>query len=316
MFYNVENLFDIYDDTLINDDEYLPYSLRNWDKEKYFKKVNNIYKVIMAAGSWQPPDIVGFCEVENYFVLHDLVNNTPFVKFEYGVVHYNSQDLRGIDVALIYNKKVFKPITSKSIIIQNEGGRVFSRDILYVKGISNPADTFHIFVNHWPSRRGGQINSEYKRIAAAKTLKGNIDSVLNVNRLSKIIIMGDFNDEVTDNSIANVLNVVNRSEVIKNDMIYSMYTPEKLNKTGTIKYKGEWLVYDYIFISGALLNAKDGFYVNESGYSIFSNDFLIENDDKYIGQKPFRTYVGYKYNGGFSDHLPVLLDLNYYKRRY
>ncbi len=168
MFYNVENLFDTYDDSLINDEEFLPEGDRFWNNHKYYSKLNNIYKVIVAVGGWQPPAIIGLCEIENRTVLNDLVNNTPLVKFEYQIIHKESPDRRGIDVGLLYRKELFQPISYEAIPINFPNNpESKTRDILYVKGIAEKSDTLNIFINHWPSRWGGQLESEDRRLFVA-----------------------------------------------------------------------------------------------------------------------------------------------------
>lgn len=312
MFYNVENLFDINDDTLKNDNDFLPEAARYWTRKRYEEKIRNIYKVFTAAGKWSPPDIIGLCEVENSYVLNDLINNTPFSKFEYNIIHYNSPDNRGIDVALVFNKEKFDPIVHESVnIFFPQNPKIKTRDILYVKGKLMMDDTLHLFVNHWPSRRGGQVSSEHKRIKAATVLRNITDSIFAVNPRAKIVIMGDFNDESSDKSISGILGAISDFTMIQNEYLYTFVNQGFSNNIGTHKYKGNWSFLDQFIISGSLLSSKQGLYCNQSDFSVFKADFLLIDDDKYSGKKPFRTYNGYKYQGGYSDHLPILLDLHY-----
>ncbi len=194
-FYNTENLFDIYNDSLTNDDEFTPEGFRHWDNYRFFNKLNNLYKVIVGIGEWNPPMIVGLCEVENEFVLKKLIYNTPLKNFDYNFIHFESPDHRGIDVAMLYRKSEFHPVTYQPFRIYFPDDTASStRDILYVKGTIGDSDTLHVFVNHWPSRYGGYLVSKPKRAWVAEVLKSKTDSILGQNPSANILIMGDFND--------------------------------------------------------------------------------------------------------------------------
>ncbi len=304
MFYNVENFFDPFDDTLTNDNEFLPKEIRYWNYARFIKKRNNIYKTIMAVGAWEPPAIIGLCEIENRFVLKQLLYETPFAQFDYRIVQEESPDKRGIDVAFLFNPKVFRVIDHKAIAINfptNPESK--TRDILYVKGLTIQNDTLHFFVNHWPSKYGGELSSEPKRIFVAEQLAKQIDLILAGNSEAAIIVMGDFNDYPTNRSVRNLLNSSENKE--QNRLINLM--PQKKYNLGSYKYKGEWGVLDQIMVSHALLLQDKGIFVVGEA-QIYSADFLLEEDDKFLGKMPFRTYKGMKYCGGFSDHLPVFVD--------
>ncbi len=304
VFYNVENLFDTFDDTLKNDNEFLPNSIKKWTIDRYNNKINNIYKVIVAIGGWEPPAIIGLCEIENKYVLNSLVNNTPLNKYDYDIIHYESPDNRGIDVGCIYLKNAFKPIYSYPVEINFPGSpRSKTRDILYIKGILNKIDTLHLFINHWPSRMGGQGKTEKKRIYVAEVLKSKTDSIFSINPKSNIVIMGDFNDEKDDKSIAEFLIGGDSKQLIP------MIGNSDDKNSGTIKYKGSWSIFDQIIISENILNKQNPIQCNINDAVIFKPDFLLHEDDKHTGYEPFRTYSGSKYFGGFSDHLPVVLEL-------
>lgn len=315
LFYNVENLFDTYDDTLINDEEFLPEGNRFWNNYKYYNKLNNIYKVIVAVGKWNPPAIIGLCEIENKKVLNDLINNTPLVKFEYKIIHEDSPDRRGIDVGLLYLEDFFRPISYEAIPIHfpdNPDSK--TRDILYIKGIANKTDTLNIFVNHWPSRWGGQLESENRRVFVASVLKSKVDSIFQINPESNVIITGDFNDYPDNKSISNVLNAKQEFDTIENGQLYNLSAHLfKTKNIGTHKYQGEWGVLDQFMVSGSLLQVKNKISTSLDDLHIFNADFLLEPDEGYYGFKPKRTFIGYKYNGGFSDHLPTYLILNFNK---
>jgi len=308
VFYNVENLFDVEDDSLTLDEEFLPKGERHWTSKKLFLKYNRIYQVIMAAGDGKLPAFIGMCEVENRKVLEALIHFTPLERLNYSIVHKESPDVRGIDVALLYNKNLFRPLSFSAIPVTDPNDVDFrTRDILFVKGIIQN-DTVCVFVNHWPSKYGGLLASEPKRTLAAKTLKHVADSLLNENENCKIIIMGDFNDGPLDESVAKVLNAMPVSSEISKKQLYNLAYDFALQGLGSYKYQESWNMIDQLIVSGNLLyRAK--LYTTQHDFKIFKAPFLLENDKTNLGDKPFRTYVGYKYNNGFSDHLPIVLDL-------
>ena len=315
MFYNVENLFDTFDDSLKKDEEFLPEGNHFWNNHKYYTKINQIYKVIVAVGEWNPPAIIGLCEIENRKVIYDLTNNTPLVKYEYKIIHKESPDRRGIDVGLLYRENMFKPL-SKSFIPINFPKQPNSktRDILYVKGIAINTDTLHIFVNHWPSRWGGQLESEERRLYLASVLKSKVDSIFKSNNKSNIIVTGDFNDYPDNKSIKNVLSANQNFDNISSDQLYNLSSYLfKTKNIGTHKYHGEWGVLDQFIVSGNLLNHENKVYTTTNDIYIFNKEFLLEPDGAYFGFKPNRTFIGFKYNGGYSDHLPTYLILNFNK---
>ena len=308
MFYNCENLFDTYNDTLKDDDKFLPEGEYHWSKSKYYKKLDYVSRVITSVGGWRPPGLVGLCEVENKKVLIDLTKKSSLYIFDYKIIHKESQDRRGIDVALLYLPKQYTPIQNEFIKIEFPNNKnKKTRDILYSKGVLITGDTIHVFVNHWPSRWGGQLESEKYRIRTASVLKSIVDSILNTNKLSHVVMIGDFNDTPTDKSVLEILNVNTDTLNINNGLLYNMtYLSKEYKNTGTIKYHMKWYKFDQILVSGSLLNKSNT--INVDNFSIFNASFLLEKDIKYLGNKPFRTFVGYKYNGGYSDHLPVFID--------
>lgn len=309
MFYNTENLFDTYDDSLTEDEAYTPSGGMHWTLKRYNAKLLSIYKVIIAAGSWQPPDIIGLCEVENNTVLEDLTEKTPLLKFPYHIIHKNSADIRGIDVALLYNSKTVKPLGNEFYRINKRG--LFTRDILYFKALLGK-DTCHFFINHWPSRSSGQLETEPYRIAAAQLVKHLTDSLISTNKSVKILIMGDFNDEPKDESLTHYLMVQNDIKNPQPGKLYNLsYAPSSGPVKGTLKYQGQWNLFDQMIVSGTYINQEKGLVVSVEGYRILDKTFLLLKDEKYNGYKPFRTYNGFIYQGGFSDHLPVYLDLIY-----
>jgi endonuclease/exonuclease/phosphatase family metal-dependent hydrolase len=307
VFYNTENFFDTRDDSLTADDEFTPQGGRHWNFVKYKSKLNNLYKTILALGTWNPPDLIGICEVENKQVLMDLANNTPLSKYNYRIIHANSPDKRGIDVAVLYNSQRVIILQSRYYGVGKEG--LFTRDILYCKArLGN--DTCHFFINHWPSRSAGQLETEPDRLAASSRLKSLVDSLIHDRRKSKIVIMGDFNDEPWDISLSQRLQAKTDTRNTQSDYLYNLSTaPEGVKLKGTVKFRGEWTLFDQVIVSGSLLGSMKGLHVHPDDYHIFGESFLLVPDEQYNGFKPYRTYDGYKYQGGFSDHLPVYIDL-------
>ena len=310
--YNVENLFDCVNDSTTADEEYLPGGMRGWNYDKYIRKQANIAKVLVAIGEWQPPALVGLCEIESRKCLVDLTRYSSLKNWNYRFAHHESPDARGVDVALLYQPDKFEPIANQPIPINFPfAPNSKTRDILYVSGITPSADTLHVFVCHFPSRLGGELESENRREYVASVLKAHVDSIFSTSKHANILIMGDFNDYPTDNSIDHVLQA-KRPENIRyeNELYNLMYPFHKLGK-GTHKHNGEWGALDQIIVSGNLLNPASKFFTLPADVRIFDADFLLEDDKNYLGKQPFRTYVGFKYNGGFSDHLPVYTDFWY-----
>jgi predicted extracellular nuclease len=308
MFYNVENLFDTEDDSLIKDEEFLPEGDKHWDNYKYFEKLKHISKVVLNTG-WEVPAIIGLCEVENRGVLEDLTRKTPLVKFEYQIIHEESPDRRGIDVGLLYRKDIFKPISHKAIPIHFADNPDYkTRDILYAKGTIGK-DTLHIFVNHWPSRWGGQAASEPRRVFVASVLRHYVDSLFQISPKTKIIITGDFNDGPENKSISEILKVAKSPEELATPFLFNfMYSMKKQGK-GTHKYKTEWNTLDQFIVSSGMLADTLGLHVTLKSATIMNNDFLLEKDPFNPGEKPYRTYAGPRFLGGYSDHLPILLEM-------
>ena len=311
LFYNVENLFDTKDDSLKNDAEFLPQGVKYWTWKKYQDKCTKIAKVIMAVGGWQLPEIVGLCEIENKKTLNGILYSTPLRKANYKIIHKESPDHRGIDVALLYQPDRFFPLDTTFLkLTYNNSSYSTTREILYVKGATHTDDTLHIFVNHWPSRWGGQLESEHKRISAAQLLRNKVDSIFKNNMKAKIIIMGDFNDYPENKSISKTLKAKLPDKKIINNELYNLAAVlKKKSSIASNKYKGVWGMLDQFIVSGTLLNTNGILQTQPNNMFIFAPDYLLETDVSYKGKRPCRTYIGYKYHGGFSDHLPVYLDL-------
>ncbi|NLB66831.1 MAG: endonuclease [Bacteroidales bacterium] len=304
MFWNVENYFDPFDDEKTNDEDFIYGGRYRWSWKRFLRKRNAIAKVIASSaeelGGW--PDLIGLCEVENRMVLRQLVKQTHLVRLEYDMVHYDSPDVRGIDVALLYRKERFKVLNSRAVTVSLPDSST-TRDILYVCGIplqgEGSMDTLHIFVNHWPSRLSDDSKLSSRRMTAANALREAVDSVRIISPEAEILIMGDFND-TPDSQI-----LVDFSKEME---FYVPAADLAAKGLGSIKYKGVWELIDQFFLSenlsGMLMRWNDGTMMR-----IFAPAFLLEEDREFLGQKPRRTYIGPRYNGGVSDHLPILLRL-------
>ena len=302
LFYNVENYFDCVDDSLTNDNDFLPDAPKHWTWKRYTTKRQNIARVIAAVGKGVPPVLVGLCEVENATVLNELVRYQPLSAYQYKTIHYESPDARGIDVALLYQSKWFTPLKSEPIrVCFQEAG--CSRDILYVKGLLAGTDTLHVMVCHAPSRRGGK-QADRRRMQAMQWVKNVVDSVLQQSPLARVVLMGDFNDTPLDDSILQGLGAVPVWQATDSCSWVNIMPQQG----GTYKYKGEWSLFDQFIVSSGLLQGDGWVVENKTGY-IFQDDFLLEADATYMGCKPYRTYLGPRYVGGYSDHLPIYLRL-------
>lgn len=310
MFYNVENLFYPGDDSLTNDDDFTPGAVRHWNFYRYQEKLNKIFKTVTAAGGWSGFDLIGLCEVENEQVLYDLINKTPFLKLNYKFLHKNSDDDRGIDVALLYRKGKFKPEEVNFLrIFSPLHKELNTRDILYTKGAVSE-DTLHVFVNHWPSRWNGEKNTREFRNLAAGVLKKAVDSVLSLTPDAKVIIMGDFNDEPNDASLSEYLKACTNPDSVDFNNLFNLSGRYLGNsQTGTYKYQGKWQIFDQFIVSSNLLINNNGWFTSSENVIIHQFQFLLEEEKDLPGKKPFRTYRGYRYSGGYSDHLPISITL-------
>lgn len=298
MFYNVENLFDYENDSLTNDDEFTANGIRNWNKYRLDDKIKKLSRAILATNDWKPPALVGLCEIENRKVLDLLIKRSLLKNYNYDIIHKDSKDIRGIDVAIIYDTTRLRPGFIKYYTI-NLSGRP-SRDILYTKFIYRK-DSVHVLVNHWPSRYSGTLQSESSRLIASKKLKSICDSIFRTNKMAKLIIMGDFNDNPTNKSIKNLCK--NSDTIGENYLINLMQGV----RYGTYKFHGIWSIFDQFIISSILVDSLGSDF--EINSSVSQAKFLYEKDEKYLGLKPFRTFIGFKYHVGYSDHLPILLKL-------
>lgn len=313
MFYNLENFYDTHNDSITLDDDFTSFGMKHWGREKYATKLNNTYKVIASVGGWEPPEIIGICEVENKWVVNEIANGTPLRKFNYKYIHYDSPDARGIDVALLYRPDKFTPIFHQPIRIVFPFDTVSkTRDVLYVRGLTTTKDTLHLFVNHFPSKYGGAMITIPKRNYVASILKSKVDSILMQSPSANIIIMGDFNDEPTDESLLKNLNAkCNISDVKSTDLYNLMCSLKNTEKIGSNKFREQWSLIDQIIVSASLAKNTKKWHVKNYRAYIFKAEYLLQTDETYMGVRTFRTYTGARYTGGYSDHLPVFMDLIY-----
>ena len=311
-FWNFENFFDPFVDSTRVYNEFTEHGSQHWTKSRFYKKRNNMYKAILAISENEPFAVLGIAEIENRYVLNSLFNQTPLKTHNYRIIHYEGNDNRGIDVAMIYCMDKLQLIYTEAIKIVNpQNPNYRTRDILYAKFYDKRGDTIHCFVNHWPSRYGGERETVKKRALAANTLKNKIDSLVFLHQtIPKIIIMGDFNDTPEDPSICEVLNAKSFEKSDKNAVLVNLFTDgRKLGFEGTLKHQYNWQIFDQIIVSKSLVDNEKGLVYKQNSATIFHGDFLFEKDESYGGVKLFRTYVGPKYFGGYSDHLPVYIDL-------
>lgn len=340
IFWNVENFFDTRPDPYKEDKNFTSGGEMRWNWKRFAAKRDALAKTMIAAQQEEPqmPAIIGLAEVENRFVLNQLLYETPLYLGDYRIIHKDSPDRRGIDVALLYRKELFRPLQSRFLTVEttftNDVNRQtalqqearqtaiqqetrqtamqqepfdtsitpeYSRDILYVKGVLHDLDTIHLFVNHWPSKYGGEKVSGPKRKWAATILANICDSILDKNPRSNILAMGDFNDtpEAELFGILEKLKMLEQNKAQKGESIIK----------GTIKYQGIWERIDHFFVSPNLLDNNEPVSITPSQFTIVVSSHLLERDRKFTGVKPRRTYIGPRYNGGLSDHLPIILKI-------
>ena len=305
MFCNTENLFDTEDDPLKDDDAFTPGGDYHWTLSRYWDKLDALSKVIVAADEDQAPALVGLCEVENDTVLRDLTARSALRAAGYRYVMTDSPDRRGIDVALLYRRSFFRMIGSESLRVNLKpyGGGA-TRDILHVTGLLENFDTLDIYVCHWPSRYNGVEKTEPLRMCAAGTVRESVDSIFSIRRKPYIIIMGDLNDGPDDLSVRQGLKAYPYSKKwveLDRELVTVMDPLEE----GSYKYNGVWDKYDQFVVSSSLLNGLGCTMIKS--VEIMNLPFLLTDDNNYGGVKPLRTYNGRRYQGGYSDHLPIKL---------
>ncbi|MFM2138815.1 MAG: hypothetical protein RJA57_1122 [Bacteroidota bacterium] len=309
-FYNLENLYDTVDNPMVNDEEFLPAGPRNYTGTIYRDKLNKLATVISQMGSDQNhdgPALLGVAEVENDTVLRDLVHHPLLSKRNYRIVHYDSRDARGVDVGLLYNPKYFTPVQSDKLYVQLPGGSkdaYFTRDILWVKGTLD-GEIIHVYVNHWPSRSGGEERSAPAREAAARVCRTHMDSIQREEPDAKLVVMGDLNDDPYNKSVAMVIGAKGKIADVQSGGIYNPWSELHKKGIGTLAYQDAWGLFDQILISQSWLSRdQPGFFYYQQ--RIFNREYMVENIGKYKGY-PMRTWDGNRYRGGYSDHFPTYI---------
>ncbi len=301
-FYNVENLFDPRKDPKTLDSDFTAEGKYEWNFNRYKKKITKIGRVLSTIGndtSAYSPVLIGLAEIENESVVRDLINSSALSKEHYDYVHFDSPDERGIDVSLLYKKEHFEYIASEALLlyVENERGvRDYTRDILKVEGRLNGEHTF-LFVNHWPSRRDGHDLTKSKRIKAASVVQEEMAKISKTNKEAKFIIMGDFNDNPVDDSIKNHL--------VKNKLFNPML-PLYNRGMGSTIFNRKWDLFDQIILSDSYTKNKSNHSFHKA--AVYNKEFLKIYKGKRKGS-PFRTFIGKWYQGGYSDHFPVYIQL-------
>ncbi len=306
-FYNLENLFDLNDDSLTFDEAFTPEGENGYTFSRYKKKSTGLARTLAAVGGWQPADIIGLCEVESRWVMEGLTIHSPLKKLGYQIVHEDSPDRRGIDVACIYRPERFNLIryTYYRIHFPDDPDRK-TRDMLYLKGILPNDDTLHVFVNHWPSRYGGQFSSEPSRAYVASVLRQKVDSLNKRFGNPLIAICGDFNDEPDDLSLVETLKAQTNPAAARGNDLVNLSAPIKY-KFGTHSFAGEWGVLDHFIVSNSLLTGQKTS-TRPNAVGVFDAPWLLTKNAA-GNAVPLRTFQGPAYKGGYSDHLPIFLDI-------
>ena len=310
-FYNLENLYDTINQEGVNDDDFTPNGINKWTSERYWLKINRLAEAISRIGEDDGikggPAILGVSEIENRAVLQDLVSHPLLKSSNYQIVHYDSPDLRGVDVALLYQPRYFRVTSSDSpelIIYDENNARVYTRDQLVVTGVFD-GETISLIVNHWPSRSSGESVTRPRRNSAATLTRHLVDSLFTINTDSKIIVMGDLNDDPVNESLRKYLRATDNPDKLKNGELFNCMYPLFKKGVGSLYYQDGMNLFDQIIISPALLG-KD--YSSYKYYTarVFNKSFLVQSDGQYKDY-PLRTYVGTTFQGGYSDHFPVYI---------
>lgn len=312
-FYNLENLFDTIDQPNI-DEEFLPNGAMKWTSYKYKTKLKNMSTAISKLGLEHTPggvSILGVSEIENRGVLEDLVKQPAIASRTYEIVHYDSPDRRGVDVGLLYNPRDFVVTNSKSYRLHTEDPNFLTRDQLMVSGYLL-GEKIHVIVNHWPSRTGGEVESEPKRLAAATLTKSIVDSLYKVDINSKIIVMGDLNDDPFNKSTAEVLGAKKNMDEVASGGLYNTLWRTLESGVGSLAYNNQWNLFDQIIISEPFLKS-DNTHLRFWKAEIFNRSFLIQQEGTYKGS-PLRTHAGGVWLNGYSDHFPTLIYLTKEKK--
>ena len=311
-FWNFENLFDIYDDPETHDEEFTPEGVKKWNEVKYQKKLSNMERVIfdMAAINKDYPVVIGLSEIENRSVLEDFVNQPKLKGAKYRICHFDSPDARGVDVAFLYRADVFKLEGSDNIKLNvPELPNFRTRDLVVMWGTIE-GEPFYFLVSHWPSRLGGKEASQFKRDACARQIREIKDSLLQANPATKVVVMGDFNDDATDASLVKIMGAKGKLKELQTGDFFNPYYQMLKAGLGTLAYQDSWNLFDNICVTENLVNGTYGklrlikgkkFYGN-----IFTRPYMLQQEGQYKGY-PLRTFVTNNFQNGFSDHFPVYI---------
>jgi hypothetical protein len=311
-FWNLENLFDIYDDPETHDEEFTPNGVKQWNEIKYAKKLANVERVLfdIAAVQKEYPIVIGVSEIENRSVLEDLVEQPKLKGANYRICHYDSPDARGVDVAFLYRSDVFKLEGSDNIKLNVEELPDFrTRDLVVMWGTID-GEPFYFLVSHWPSRLGGKEASQFKRDACAKQIREIKDSLLANNPATKVIVMGDFNDDATDASLVKVMGAKGKVKELETGDFFNPFNEMLRANQGTLAYQDSWNLFDNICVTENLVNASEGKYRLIKGKKFYGNifvrNYMLQQEGQYKGY-PLRTFVSNNFQNGFSDHFPVYI---------
>jgi hypothetical protein len=304
-FYNLENLFDTKNDTLVKDDDRTPKGKYRWTLPRLETKLKNISKVVtqmnleLKDAEWLG---LGVCEVENVELLEALTTKNGIVK-NAGIIHFDSPDLRGIDVGFLYNQSLFRPThfqKHKVPLLKDRAEIIYTRDLLIVSGIALESERIHFIITHWPSRSGGEKRSEWRRKTASYYTRKAIDSIASREPKAKIIVMGDFNDDPVSKSILQLIN-----PKVSNDSLINFSNASYRKGIGSIAHRDKWHLFDQIIGTKSLIDQPG---LQALGFAVYTSRYLQTSKGRYRGY-PFRTYAGLEYQGGYSDHFPVVLKL-------
>lgn len=309
-FYNLENLFDTINDPNKNDEEFLPDGQNRWNTEKYNIKLERLSEAIEGIGADVSPfgaHILGVSEIENRNVIEDLIATDRLKDRNYQIIHYDSPDRRGVDVAMLYQADFFKPTNTKSYFLAVDGMPHFlTRDQLVVSGLFD-GEEMHFIVNHWPSRYGGEKRSRPLRMAAAALNRHIVDSLLLLNSEAKIVVMGDLNDNPTNKSVLEVLSAKAEKTNLKSGELYNPFYELYRKGIGSNAYRDAWSLFDQLIISQALIG--DDFESYQMKYAkVYFKSEMTQSSGRFKGY-PFRTFAGGVFLGGYSDHFPAYIVL-------
>ncbi|MCK4992082.1 MAG: endonuclease, partial [Bacteroidales bacterium] len=311
--YNVENLFDTINSPQFADDEFTPSGIKAWTYDRYKKKLNDLARVVLSIPGKKLPAVIGLSEIENRQVLEDLANQRGLRKGEYEIVHEDGQDPRGIECALLYRPDLFKYKSHEYVPIADPlDPDYLYRGILHVHGKGPDGSSLHIFVNHWKSRSGGELETERQRMFSAITLRKQMDLLMARESDFKVIVMGDFNDEPTNRSLTNGLSALNKRRNIQMGDYYNLfYDLHNIEGKGTYNYQGKWNMLDQIIVSYSLLDQERGLTTGYNRGVILKEEWMLYVSEKYGESLPSATYGGPEYYGGPSDHLPIFVEFTW-----